>query len=723
MIDREQIYKWWNIFQKDGDKLCEIRCLDANGKTYSGYYKDIDNLLRDIEPLSNRDNLQIYFVLNTINHDCYDRPQRERMIEKPKNTTTDADITGRDFILLDFDPDRPSGVGSTKEQLEESHIVAKKVYNFLTEQGIINVIVCKSGNGTHLLIPIKLANTQENTKLVEKFLKAVAMLFDTTSVHCDTKVANAARICKTYGTYAKKGSNTPEHPWRLAKFWKVPDEITPNSKEYIEKIANLFHDERPAPSRENNFGQSRFDVEGFLTQNGLEYRTVRTTFGTRYVLKECPFDSNHKDPDSMVFQYDSGAIEFFCYHNSCQQYHWKDLRLKFEPDAYDKKDYQDYRYKQKYYQKYAPPAPVEIKSETEELGKKWLTLRDIKVVKDSERFAIMTGIYALDKVLGGLFEEETTILSGINASGKTAILNQLLLNAIQRDVPSALWSGELPARRLKSLICQTAAGKQNVTKVEGRDNAYEVNDKIIKKIEDWVDERLIIYNNNYGNNFEQIEADIIDAITKFGLKFIVLDNLMAMSLEDIVGTQNERQKAFMLRLDAIAKKYKVHILIVAHPRKEANFQLLRKESISGSSDIVNIAWNLFLLHRVGDDFEKRATEFWGKERTQRLIYEGYNNIIEVAKNRDYGVADFVVGLYYEPETRRFKNSKAENVHYDWEESPFPEAPQQTAASSNYIPPNTGFDMSVTVTQSMPNENNNDLDFYEAQFKNDTEDPF
>lgn len=70
---------------------------------------------------------------------------------------------------------------------------------------------------------------------------------------------------------------------------------------------------------------------------------------------------------------------------------------------------------------------------------------------------------------------------------------------------------------------------------------------------------------------------------------------------------------------------------------------------------------------VGDDFEKRATEFWGKERTNKLILEGYNNIIEVAKNRDYGVVDFVVGLFYEIETKRFKNSKTEQIHYDWEE--------------------------------------------------------
>ena len=164
-----------------------------------------------------------------------------------------------------------------------------------------------------------------------------------------------------------------------------------------------------------------------------------------------------------------------------------------------------------------------------------------------------------------------------------------------------------------------------------------------------------------------VAQHILEAIDKYGLKYILLDNLMALSLEDLAGTLNEQQKALMLRLDGLAKEKKVHMLIIAHPRKEANFQLLRKESISGSSDLTNITWNLLLIHRVGDDFAKRATEFWGKERTQTLILEGYTNIIEVAKNRDDGVVDYTVGLFYEIETRRFKNSKAENIHYDWEE--------------------------------------------------------
>ena len=703
----QQIYQWWHVF-KNNSELVEIRCV-LDKLTYSGYYKNVENLIRDINA---HDECGVYFTINPIMEQCYGRPQCEKMLRNPKNTTSDAEIIGRSWIYLDFDCEKVTNVNSTAEEKEYAHKKAIEVYNYLKHEGFNEPIIVDSANGYHAYYPCQLAVNDENDEMVEHFLKALSMLFSDEHVVIDTKTKNRSRISKVPGTFSRKGSALSEdRPQRMCRILKVPNDIIPTPKSYFEKIAALYQDEAPKPTKENHYTSEKFDVENFLNKHGVEYRKTRVPFGTRFILKECPFNPQHKDPDSMVFQYDTGAVSFMCYHQSCEQHDWKSFRMHFEPDAYDKKDYNEFKYKQRYYEKYRPvQEPAEIKAESAELGKKWLTLRDIKMEKDSERFSIKTGIYALDKAIGGLFEEQTTLLSGINASGKTAILNQLLLNAIQRDVPSALWSGELPAKRIKGWICQTAAGKNNVTKVEGLDKAYEVNEEVIGKIERWVDERLVIYNNNYGNNCEQIIADIIEAIEKYGLKFIVLDNLMALSLDYLVGTMNEKQKALMLKLDEIAKKYHVHILIIAHPRKEANFQLLRKESISGTSDLTNICWNLLLLHRVNDDFEKRATEFWGKERTQRLIYEGYNNIIEVAKNRDYGVENFLVGLYYEEETKRFKNSRAESMHYDWEEGieeyhKLPDAPPAA------MQPNTNFD------------NQGPVDPYEAQFQHDTLPPF
>ena len=57
MIDKSEIYKWWHIFKRDNE-LVEIRFL-GNNKTASGYYKNIENLVRDVERMDAEDKFHI----------------------------------------------------------------------------------------------------------------------------------------------------------------------------------------------------------------------------------------------------------------------------------------------------------------------------------------------------------------------------------------------------------------------------------------------------------------------------------------------------------------------------------------------------------------------------------------------------------------------------------------------------------------------------------------
>ena len=90
--------------------------------------------------------------------------------------------------------------------------------------------------------------------------------------------------------------------------------------------------------------------------------------------------------------------------------------------------------------------------------------------------------------------------------------------------------------------------------------------------------------------------------------------------------------------------------------------------------MTNIADNVFLIHRVGNDFEKRAGEFFGADKTSQ--YMAFSNVLEVAKNRQMGIVDHLVGMYYEMESRRLKNEIAEYVVYGWQDN----ATMQTSAT-------------------------------------------
>lgn len=694
MIDREQLYTWWRLFQDNGREFCEIRCLDGQ-RTYSGYYRNIENIIRDIEPLSERPNMQMYFVMNKISEDCYERPQCERMVEKPKNTTTDQNIEGRKWIMLDFDTERAAGVGSTDEQWQEARAVALKVYDFLKAQGFYDPIVTHSGNGVHIYIRVNLANNDDNKKLIERFLHAMSMMFSDEKVKIDLAVANAARITKLVGTMAKKGTNTANRPWRMSKYLHIPAEIKPNDKAYIEKIANMYPEERPAPSKENNYGQSRFDLVGFLNKHGLKYREAATPDGIRYILQECPFDAQHKDPDSMVFQHNNGAVAFFCYHNSCSSYTWKDFRLHFEPDAYDRKDYAEYQQKRSYYQDRSQRVTSLVKKITEEdRGVPWLKPSTIKYVDIEQLVTIPTGYTILDRKMAGLLLGDVTILSGISGSGKSSWLDGLALNVVQRGFKVAMWSGELQDFRFQSWIDQIAAGKNYVRKKEGYDNLYYCPKQTAERINQWLDDKLWLYNNNYGNKWGVLYENVCHAVEDFGCQLIILDNLMALNITDYDGDKYSQQTQFINDIKEYAKQKNIHIILVAHPKKDTGF--LRKESISGTADLTNLCDNCLILHRVNRDFQQRAGEFLGNDKVNE--YLGFDTVIEITKNRMLGATDELVGLYYEKESRRLKNEISENIIYGWMEegkqAEMPMPKEERFAPSNPtagLSPNTSFD--------------------------------
>ena len=662
MIDKSEIYKWWHIFKRDSE-LVEIRFLSGN-KTASGYYKNIENLVRDVERMDAEDKFQIYFTLNCIEESCYSREQCEKVVWKPKNTTTDNDIKGRYWILIDLDPKRPSGTSSSNEEYEKAHIKAVEVYRYLMDMGFYEPVVCSSGNGWHLLLPCKIGISAETNEVVNKFLKVLSMLFSDESIDIDVKVGNPARICKLYGTMAKKGTNIPERPHRMARIVKTPTELKPNNIEYFKKVAELFP-EKEQPSVNNNWKpqDSNFDLDEFIAKHNIPVtKKVEVADGTRYYLEHCLFNPEHKGKDAILFKHNNGAVAYYCYHNSCQDNDWRKVREMYEPDAYQRK-HNDFPQGYRRFDIYKPKPEFTPQEENEKQGKKWLSLKDVKYVDISQMTVLPTGYTALDRKIMGLLLGDVTILSGLSGAGKTSWLDCIILNVIEHGFKVGVWSGELQDFRFQSWIDNVAAGKNHVVKNTNFDNLYYAPRDIADKINSWLDGKLFLYNNNYKNRWKQLFSDIQELVEKQDCKLIVLDNLMALNISDFDGAKNEQQSQFINELKDYAKQKNIHVILVCHPRKQDGF--LRKESISGTADLTNLCDNLFILHRIGRDFHNRASEFFGEAEIQK--YQVFDTVVEVCKNRMLGVQDYLVGMYYESESRRLKNEISEHIIYGWEE--------------------------------------------------------
>ena len=664
MIDVSEIYKWWHIFKRDNE-LVEIRFL-GNNQTASGYYKNIENLIRDVERLDAEGKFQIYFTLNCIEESCYGREQCEKVVWKPKNTTTDNNIKGRYWILIDLDPKRPSGTSSSNEEYEKAHYKAVDVYRYLMDMGFYEPVVCSSGNGWHLLLPCKIGISSETNEVVNKFLKVVSMLFSDESIDIDVKVGNPARICKLYGTMAKKGTNIPERPHRMARIVKTPTEIKPNNIEYFKKIAELFP-ETEQPSVNNNWKpqDNNFDLDEFIAKHNIPVtKKVEVADGTRYYLEHCLFNPNHKGKDAILFKHNNGAVAYYCFHNSCQNNDWRKVREMYEPDAYQHKR-NDYPQGYRRYDRYQIKPEFTPQEENEKQGKKWLSMKDVKYLDISQMTVMPTGYHELDRKIMGLLLGDVSILSGLSGAGKTSWLDCIMLNVIEHGFKVGVWSGELQDFRFQSWIDNVAAGKNHVVKNSNFDNLYYTPSGIAEKINSWLDGKLFLYNNNYKNRWKQLFEDIQKLVEKEDCKLIVLDNLMALNISDFDGTKNEQQSQFINEIKEFAKQKNIHVILVCHPRKQDGF--LRKESISGTADLTNLCDNLFILHRVGRDFRSRAVEFFGENEISKYI--NYDTVVEVCKNRMLGVQDYLVGMYYEYESRRLKNEISEHIKYGWEELP------------------------------------------------------
>ena len=300
----------------------------------------------------------------------------------------------------------------------------------------------------------------------------------------------------------------------------------------------------------------------------------------------------------------------------------------------------------------------------------WKVMSDISDEDEQCEF-IRTGIKKLDQSIQGLILGATSIWTGTNGSNKSGTIGQIALNVIDsKQCKVGIFSGELPDKRFKRWLYIQASGKDhNVKKTNGfgeEIDFYETPLPIKQKITTWLDDWLYLYDNKVGFEIEQVGNSIVELLKKDDkVKLVFIDNLFVLGIGKLSADKWEAQKQLVLRMTRIAQQYNVHIGFICHTTKLKS--LIRKEDVSGSSDITNCADNVFILHRNTADFKSRSKEFFGWT-DDHPIYQ-YDNQIEVAKDRENGAIENFIGLYYEKESKRILNYKGENYHYGWEEKP------------------------------------------------------
>lgn len=343
-INADEVCRAIAVLQEPG-KVFEVRAIGTAKKDIlSGYFRDAKTLLRELDKVDAR-NRNFYITLGEVKDECFARAQSERFLKNSPTSSSDTEIVRYRWLFVDLDPVRSAGISSSDSELSEAMSLAKEVNEYLLALGFKEPVKALSGNGCHLLYRINIENDKAGRSLVERCLKALAERFDSGKVKIDTTNSNPSRICKLHGTLAQKGTSTPDRPYRMSRLVYVPDKVEITQAEILQKLADEIP-EQAQPQRSagsyGGFNQPKaFDLLGFMADHGMSYEEDSNDRARIFKLDECPFDSNHKNGDAKIFLYNDGKIAFKCHHNSCRDKRWQDVRIKYEPGAYDRKEYED----------------------------------------------------------------------------------------------------------------------------------------------------------------------------------------------------------------------------------------------------------------------------------------------------------------------------------------------------------------------------------------------
>ena len=146
---------------------------------------------------------------------------------------------------------------------------------------------------------------------------------------------------------------------------------------------------------------------------------------------------------------------------------------------------------------------------------------------------------------------------------------------------------------------------------------------------------------------------IEDAIKRYGVDFVLIDNLMtALELEN-TGEQSkyDQQSTFVKRLARIARTYNIVLVLVAHMRKN-NANRNGNDEVAGSSDITNLTSITLMYERDNQiDESQRLLKVWKNRLFGYTNPSGYIMDYDEKSKRIYGDGDNVNKEYgwYKPE--------------------------------------------------------------------------
>lgn len=292
-----------------------------------------------------------------------------------------------------------------------------------------------------------------------------------------------------------------------------------------------------------------------------------------------------------------------------------------------------------------------VRSASRRMPRGLLDLADVDDEDQNEVMRIRTYIPKLDLAIGGLEAGTITVCTGSPGDGKSTLLGQLVLSAVEQGHSVCVYSGELPARKFKQWLTLQCAGSEYITlrddDVKGTKVPF-VTKEITKRIADWYRGHIYLFDNR--EHFEKSNLNSVMEIfelaaKRYGCDMYVVDNVLTLVAD--AAEENREQNAFMSQFNALVIRFNAVGIVVAHARKVPTGQdYLRLNDVSGNSAITKLASSVLVMEKPN---------------------------IRVLKARDEG-RTMLIPMCYCPDSRRiYQRDTADKSHYSWDRQGIPPA--------------------------------------------------
>lgn len=267
----------------------------------------------------------------------------------------------------------------------------------------------------------------------------------------------------------------------------------------------------------------------------------------------------------------------------------------------------------------------------------------------------LSGFRALDGMTGGMLFGDLIVWTGKRGEGKSTVLTQTALEAIEQGYNVCAYSGEIPADRFKYALYLQAAGSAHVCEFEdteaGRVTQY-VPKADMQRIDRWLSGRWWLYDNRIAeaDEAESVLRVFEKAYRRYDCRVFLVDNLMVVRTCKRESDFYQAQADFCIRLRKFAERFGVIVHLVVHPRKTGSKAITDNDEIGGLGTITNAACAVFVMRRLS---EAEARE------------NDCDAVLSCTKNRAYGqLGD--VALRFIAKSRRFVQRGEIEKGFAWE---------------------------------------------------------